>query len=81
MLFVGHIATAFIICYVLSKILSIKKISFSLIMLLSVLPDIDLGFKLLGIDPGHRTFTHSAILALIVSVVQPLLPNYKNQRY
>ena len=68
MLFVGHIAIAFIICYVLSKILSIKKISFSLIMLLSVLPDIDLGFKLLGIDPGHRTFTHSAILALIVSV-------------
>ena len=68
MLFVGHIATAFIICYVLSKILSIKRISFSLIMLLSVLPDIDLGFKLLGIDPGHRTFTHSAILALIVSV-------------
>jgi membrane-bound metal-dependent hydrolase YbcI (DUF457 family) len=69
MLFVGHIAIAFIICYVLSKILSIKRISFSLIMLLSVLPDIDLGFKLLGIDPGHRTFTHSAILALIVSVV------------
>ena len=68
MLFVGHIATAFIICYVLSKILSIKRISFSLIMLLSVLPDIDLGFKLLGIDPGHRTFTHSALLALIVSV-------------
>jgi membrane-bound metal-dependent hydrolase YbcI (DUF457 family) len=68
MLFVGHIAIAFIICYVLSKILSIKRISFSLIMLLSVLPDIDLGFKLLGIDPGHRTFTHSAILALIVSV-------------
>ena len=68
MLIVGHIATEFIICYVLSKILSIKKISFSLIMLLSVLPDIDLGFKLLGIDPGHRTFTHSAILALIVSV-------------
>ena len=68
MLFVGHIATAFIICYVLSKILSIKRISFSLIMLLSVLPDIDLGFKLLGIDPGHRTFTHSAILALVVSV-------------
>ena len=68
MLFVGHIATAFIICYVLSKILSIKRISFSLIMLLSVLPDIDLGFKLLGIDPGHRTFTHSAILALIVSI-------------
>jgi membrane-bound metal-dependent hydrolase YbcI (DUF457 family) len=68
MLFVGHIATAFIVCYVLSKILSIKRISFSLIMLLSVLPDIDLGFKLLGIDPGHRTFTHSAILALIVSV-------------
>jgi membrane-bound metal-dependent hydrolase YbcI (DUF457 family) len=68
MFFVGHIAIAFIICYVLSKILSIKRISFSLIMLLSVLPDIDLGFKLLGIDPGHRTFTHSAILALIVSV-------------
>ena len=37
-------------------------------MLLSVLPDIDLAFKLFGIDPGHRTFTHSAILALIVSV-------------
>ena len=41
-------------------------------MLLSVLPDIDLGFKLLGIDPGHRTFTHSAILALIVSVAGSL---------
>lgn len=68
MLFVGHIATAFVICYVLSKILSIKRISFSLIMLLSVLPDIDIAFKLLGIDPGHRTFTHSTILALIVSV-------------
>ncbi|MGI8831662.1 MAG: metal-dependent hydrolase [Nitrososphaeraceae archaeon] len=68
MLFVGHIAIAFIMCYVLSKILSIKRISFPLIMLLSVLPDIDIGFKLLGIDPGHRTFTHSAILALIVSV-------------
>jgi membrane-bound metal-dependent hydrolase YbcI (DUF457 family) len=77
MLFVGHIATAFIICYVLSKILSIKRISFPVIMLLSVLPDIDIGFKVLGSDPGHRTFTHSFILALIVSVAAAFITKFR----
>ena len=79
MLFVGHIATAFIICYGLSEILSIKRISFSLIMLLSVLPDIDLVFRLSGSDLGHKTFTHSAILALIVSIAELSLPNIEYQ--
>ena len=35
-------------------------------MFLSILPDIDLVFRLAGIDLGHRTITHSAIIWLIV---------------
>ena len=35
-------------------------------MFLSILPDIDLVFRLVGIDLGHRTFTHSAIIWLII---------------
>jgi hypothetical protein len=77
MLFVGHIATAFLICYGLSKILSIKRISFSLVMLLSVLPDIDLVFRLSGSDLGHKTFTHSAILALIVSIAAAIIAKHR----
>ena len=35
-------------------------------MFLSILPDIDLALRLVGIDLGHRTFTHSAIIWLII---------------
>ena len=35
-------------------------------MFLSILPDVDLVFRLAGIDLGHRTITHSAIIWLIV---------------
>jgi membrane-bound metal-dependent hydrolase YbcI (DUF457 family) len=35
-------------------------------MFLSILPDIDIVFRLAGIELGHRTITHSAILWLII---------------
>jgi membrane-bound metal-dependent hydrolase YbcI (DUF457 family) len=35
-------------------------------MFLSILPDIDMVFRLGGIDLGHRTFTHSAIIWLLI---------------
>jgi membrane-bound metal-dependent hydrolase YbcI (DUF457 family) len=35
-------------------------------MLLSVLPDIDMVFRIVGIDIGHRTFTHSAIMWIVI---------------
>lgn len=70
MFFVGHAAVAFILCYGFLKIFSLKVRnivlpSFALIMLLSIMPDIDIVFKRLGFDLGHRTFTHSLILSLL----------------
>jgi membrane-bound metal-dependent hydrolase YbcI (DUF457 family) len=35
-------------------------------MFLSILPDIDILFRLAGIDLGHRTFTHGVIIWLVV---------------
>lgn len=35
-------------------------------MFLSILPDIDIIFRLAGIELGHRTITHSAIIWLII---------------
>lgn len=35
-------------------------------MFLSILPDIDIVFRLAGTDLGHRTFTHSVIIWLVV---------------
>ena len=37
-----------------------------MVMLLSILPDIDMVFRLVGINLGHRTFTHSAIIWLLI---------------
>lgn len=34
-------------------------------MFLSILPDVDIIFRLAGIELGHRTFTHSAIIWLV----------------
>jgi membrane-bound metal-dependent hydrolase YbcI (DUF457 family) len=68
LLFVGHISLAFLIAYFIStKFHGIKKtVSIALVMFLSILPDVDLVFRLAGIDLGHRTITHSAIIWLIV---------------
>jgi membrane-bound metal-dependent hydrolase YbcI (DUF457 family) len=35
-------------------------------MFLSILPDIDILFRLAGMDLGHRTFTHAVIIWLVV---------------
>ena len=35
-------------------------------MFLSILPDIDIIFRIAGIELGHRTLTHSAIIWLII---------------
>lgn len=68
MLFVGHISLAFLIVYFISsKFQGIRKaVSIALVMLLSILPDIDMVFRFAGIDLGHRTFIHSAIIWLLV---------------
>ena len=68
MLFVGHISLAFLIVYSISlKFQGVRKaVSIAVVMLLSILPDIDMIFRLVGIDLGHRTFTHSAIIWLII---------------
>jgi membrane-bound metal-dependent hydrolase YbcI (DUF457 family) len=67
-LFVGHISLAFLIAYVIStKFQGIRKTaSIALVMFLSILPDIDIVFRLAGTDLGHRTFTHSVIIWLVV---------------
>jgi membrane-bound metal-dependent hydrolase YbcI (DUF457 family) len=38
-------------------------------MFLSILPDIDIVFRLVGTELGHRTFTHSVIVWLVVGVI------------
>jgi membrane-bound metal-dependent hydrolase YbcI (DUF457 family) len=66
--FVGHISLAFLIVYFISsKFQGIRKaVSIALVMFLSILPDIDMVFRFGGIDLGHRTFTHSAIIWLLI---------------
>lgn len=73
MFLVGHAIVAFLIAYAVSRALATEKrkdraatkISFALVMVLGVLPDIDILFQALGIMP-HKTFTHSVILSAIV---------------
>jgi membrane-bound metal-dependent hydrolase YbcI (DUF457 family) len=69
-LFVGHISLAFLIVYFLStRFQNLKRsISVTLVMFLSILPDIDIIFRLAGLDLGHRTITHSAIIWLALGV-------------
>jgi LexA-binding, inner membrane-associated putative hydrolase len=62
MLFVGHISIAFLLTYAISKKFLLKDFSLSFAMFLSTLPDIDLVFSLFGIEIGHRSITHSAII-------------------
>ena len=68
MFFVGHIAIAFLICYILAiKFSNVRKtVSIALVMFLSVLPDIDIICRLAGLELGHRTITHSAILWITI---------------
>jgi membrane-bound metal-dependent hydrolase YbcI (DUF457 family) len=68
MLFVGHISLAFLIVYFVStRIQGIQRtVSIALVMVLSILPDIDIIFRLAGIELGHRTITHSTIIWLVI---------------
>jgi hypothetical protein len=68
MLFVGHISIAFLLTYAISKKFVLKDVSISFVMFLSTLPDIDLVFRLLGLELGHRSITHSAIIWAIVAL-------------
>lgn len=68
MLFIGHISLAFLVTYFIStKFQDIRAtVSIALVMFLSILPDIDILFRLAGMDLGHRTFTHGVIIWLVV---------------
>jgi membrane-bound metal-dependent hydrolase YbcI (DUF457 family) len=68
MLFIGHISLAFLIAYFIStRFQGIKRtVPIALVMFLSILPDIDIIFRLAGIELGHRTITHSIIIWLII---------------
>ena len=66
MFFLGHISIAFVITYFIVERFQLKGISLSLIMFLSILPDIDIVFRLIGIDLGHRSITHSLLVSMIV---------------
>lgn len=71
MLFIGHISVAFLVAYFIStKFQGIRKtVSIALVMFLSILPDIDILFRLAGVDLGHRTLTHSVIIWLVAGVI------------
>ena len=66
MFFLGHISIAFIICYFIVRRFQLRDISLTLIMFFSILPDVDIVFRLLGVDLGHRSITHSLLLSMIV---------------
>ena len=66
MFFVGHISIAFILsCFIVTRF-QIRNISLSLILFLSILPDIDILFRFLGTDIAHRSVTHSIIVFSII---------------
>ncbi len=71
MLFVGHISLAFLIVYFVStRFQGIKRtVTIAMVMFLSILPDADIIFRLAGIELGHRTITHSAIIWLVIGGV------------
>jgi membrane-bound metal-dependent hydrolase YbcI (DUF457 family) len=71
LLFIGHISVAFLVAYFIStKFQGIRKtVSIALVMFLSILPDIDILFRLAGVDLGHRTLTHSVIIWLVAGVI------------
>lgn len=82
LLFVGHISLAFLIVYFISaKFQGIRRtVSITLVMFLSILPDIDIIFRLAGLELGHRTVTHSAIMWLAIAGVIILIFQMKYQK-
>lgn len=66
MFFPGHISIALVISYFIVRRFQLRDISLSLIMFLSILPDVDIVFRLLGIDLAHRSITHSLLVSMIV---------------
>jgi hypothetical protein len=80
MLFVGHISLAFLLAFVVSlKFPDIKNsVSVALVMLLSMLPDFDVALRLVSIDLGHRTLTHSVIIWATIGAVLVCLSTKRN---
>ena len=66
MFFVSHISIAFILSYFIITRFQVRNISLSLILFLSILPDIDILFRFIGIDIAHRSVTHSIIVFTII---------------
>jgi membrane-bound metal-dependent hydrolase YbcI (DUF457 family) len=75
MFFLGHISIALVISYFIVERFQLRGFSLSLIMFLSILPDIDIVFRLIGIDLGHRSITHSLLVSMIVGGI--LLMKYR----
>lgn len=69
MFFVGHISIAFILCYFISARFRVNNFSLSLVFFLSVLPDIDIIFRLVGIEVPHRSITNSMIIFIIALLI------------
>jgi LexA-binding, inner membrane-associated putative hydrolase len=69
MFLVGHAALAFLISYGISRKFGVvRAVSFSAVMLIASLPDIDIITQDAGIIP-HKTYTHSPIISLTISLV------------
>jgi membrane-bound metal-dependent hydrolase YbcI (DUF457 family) len=56
-------------------------VSIALVMFLSVLPDIDIIFRLAGLELGHRTVTHSAILWITIGGALLLIILFFTKKY
>jgi len=67
--FVGHISIAFILTYFIIKRYPVPNLSISLVLFLSIVPDIDILFSLLGVEVVHRSISHSLIVFIIVLFV------------
>jgi LexA-binding, inner membrane-associated putative hydrolase len=66
MFLVGHALLAFLIAYVVCRIFKVNQgISFSLAMVIGIIPDIDIVTQSLGIMT-HKTFTHSLIVSAAI---------------
>jgi len=64
---VGHMAIGYLLAKGSSKLLHVK-INIPLVLVLSILPDIDLIYDLLANTEIHRGPTHSIVLALLVFI-------------
>jgi hypothetical protein len=69
MFFVGHVSIAFILTYIIVTKFRVPNISLSVIMFLSILPDIDILFRFAGTDIAHRSLTHSLVVFTVILCV------------